>query len=340
MDHLLRHLYGVAERLDPGKWRPLAPRRVPVFGTELDALGWFDAEAETVGAAQLVAFDAGDVDTAWRFAVAAWSPLRVRGRHEELLGVQAVAVRAAERAAGRIAEVIAAPALARQAYALTMLGRYDEAVETAGSALASADRVGHDWSRSTALTERGRAHRAQGRFDLALADLFAAVEIDRNRVVVGPGGTRTRPATAVGLRWAEIADTQLLAGDARAAVRSARDAVTAIAGNPRRHRESARAAATLGRALIAAGQPQEAITGLRDAACRVDAATDPGHLGRITELIGDAHAALGQAAPARRVHGDAVRLYERAGRPDDAETLRARLPRPDPSTDTSTDAAD
>ncbi|KOX21261.1 hypothetical protein ADK67_27870 [Saccharothrix sp. NRRL B-16348] len=333
LDHLLDHLYGVAERLDPGKWRPLAPRHVPVFDTELHALAWFDAEAETVIAAQLVAFDAGDLETPWRFAVAAWSPLRVRRRHDDQLGIQAVAARAADRARGRIAEVIAAPPLARQAYALTGLGLYDEAVDTATSALKSAEEIGHDWSRSTALTERGRAHRAQGNLGLALADLVAALEIDQDRVVIGPDGEPTSPATAIGLRWTEIADTQLAAGDIEAAVRSARNAVTAVTKDPRRHRETVRAVATLGHALIAAGHPQEAITELHEAADLIDLHTDPGYLGRLKELIGDAHAALGHVEPARRFHDDAVRLYEQNGQPGNAEALRTRLGHPSPTTD-------
>lgn len=340
LDHLLAHLYGVAESIDPGKWRPLAPHDMPVFDTELAALAWFDAEIETVIAAQLVALDADDLETAWRFAVAAWSPLRVRRRHDDQLTVQAVAARAAERAQGRLAEVIAAPPLARQAYALTQLGLFEEAVDTATSALRSATEVGHGWSRSTALTERGRAHRAQGHHDLALADLFAALEIDQDRVVVGPDGEQTRPSTAIGLRWTEIADTQLAAGDTEAAVRSARNAVTAVTADPRRHRETVRAVATLGQALIAAGQPRSAIEELHEAASLVDVDPDQGYLGRLRELLGDAHAAVGDAESAQRFYDDAIRSYETNGQPGNAEALRTRLARPTkPTSDETTTPA-
>ncbi|WP_309117452.1 tetratricopeptide repeat protein [Saccharothrix sp.] len=323
--HLLLHATGASEALGPGKYRPFGDELAPLprFDGEADAMAWFGFEGDTVLAVQRRAWELGmEAETA-QFGPACWPWLRVTRRVEDQLAVQHLAAEAAER----FDHIAASAAFSRSAWALNALGRPEQALPILARALEVADRHGHDWSRATALTTRGRAYRALKRFDEALADIYAALDIDKQRLVTAPDGTKTAPHTAIGLRWMEIAETHLVPGfvDGAEALRAAGNALTALSRDPRRRRETLRAHVLRGRALNVTGKPDEAVEELRAAEDLADPTTDHYHLAAIKHRRGDALALLRDTERAKAEHGAAAGLYRKAGHHDLAKQLQQRL---------------
>ncbi|WP_309115965.1 tetratricopeptide repeat protein [Saccharothrix sp.] len=323
--HVLLHATAAAEALGPGKYRPFGDEltRLPRFDGETDAMAWFGLEGDTVLAVLRWAWELGMEVEAAQFGPACWPWLRVTRRFEDQLAVQQLAAVAAER----LDHIAASAAHSRSAWALTALGRPEQALAVVARALEVADRHRHDWSRATALTTRGRAYRAQEHFDDALADFYAALEIDKQRLVTAPDGTRTAPHTAIGLRWMEIADTHLAPGfvDGAEALRAADNALTALSRDPRRRRETLRAHLLRGRALNVTGKPDMAVEALRVADDLVDPATDHYYLAAIQHCRGDAFALLGYTDRAKAEHRAAADRYDMAGHHDLAAQLQRRL---------------
>ncbi|CAL9677663.1 hypothetical protein SUDANB95_07990 (plasmid) [Actinosynnema sp. ALI-1.44] len=323
--HLLLHATGAAEALGPGKHRPFGEELAPLprFDDETVAMRWFALEGDTVLAAQRRAWELGmEVEVA-QFGPACWPWLRNLRRYEDQLAVQHLAAEAAQR----LDHLAASAAHSRVAWSLNALGRPEEALDIVARALEVADRHDDDWSRSTALTTRGRSYRALERFDEALADLYAALQIDKRRPVTAPDGTRAAPHTAIGLRWTEIAETHLhpRVGDGDAALNAADNALTALSGDPRRRRETLRVHLVQGRALNAVGRPGDAVAALRTAEDLVHPATEPYYLAAIKHHLGDALALLRDTDQAKDEHRAAVDLYRTAGQHDLAEQLQQRL---------------
>ncbi|MEU7480536.1 tetratricopeptide repeat protein [Lentzea sp. NPDC042327] len=325
LKHLLLHATGAAEVLGPGKHRPYGDEvgPLPRFDGETAALRWFALEGDTVLAAQRRAWQLGMMAQVAQVGPACWPWLRIARRYEDQLAAQRLAAEAADS----LDHVAASAAHSRVAWSLNALDRPEDALGVLARALEVADRHDDDWSRATALATRGRSHRALDRVDEALADLYTALDIDKQRLVLTPSGTESVPYTAIGLRWTEIAETHLhpRVGDGIEALRAADHALAALTRDPHRRRETLRAHLVRGRALTAAGRPGDAVEALRAAEELVDPATDIYYLAAITHHRGDALALTGEAEQAAADHRAAVELYRDAGRHDLAEQLQQGL---------------
>jgi len=324
--YLLCTLVGIDEHLSPGRYRAFDPDDsldVPTFADDTAAMAWFIAEVETVHAAQRLAVAVGEDVLVRRIGGASWTASQLHGRLQDVLDLQTLAAEAAERSDHPASSV----AHARRCWALLHLGRPDDAARAGIHALERAERYGHSVSRSTALTALGNAYRAQGQYDDALESYEIAADFDHHRARLGPDGvTVTLPWGALGLRWHGIALTHLDGGSLSDALAAALTAVGHLERDQHYDRRDVAAArTTLGRALLRASRPSEAVTVLRSAITLLTPSVDQWALAGIHDLLGSALLATDALSAAARHFRTSIDLFEQAGRPARADAVRDRL---------------
>lgn len=309
VEHYADRLTDASETLEPGKFAFSGP---PTAATSrlpdrAAARTWFEVERVNVMACQQLAADLGRDDLVWRIGERLWIPLRSAGLFSAVLDSQVLAAGAARR----LAHPYVSAAYSRTCWALTRLGRHDEAVQASEQALALAVTFDHAWSRSTAWSQLGRAYHASGAPQLALHCLRRAEAEDTSPV-------------AKGLRRRHMGEVHRSTGDLAAAETDFRTALDLIRSSPRpRPPETARALTMLAEVLVDRNRPRQAVDELRDAVALLDPDADALYLAEVEFQLGRALHACGDHDGAQPHWLRAAALFDRAGHPQRAAEARA-----------------
>jgi len=314
LDHYLRHTAAVEQLLASGK-RHLAPLytdSLPDFGDRAAAVAWLEVERDTVLAGQQLAERLDRDDLVWMFGEALWAGLRQGGHVEQMVVVQLRAAMAADR----LDHLYAATGWARLAWAQSLLGRHDPALEAGSIALLRAHARDDGWSLSTAHSVLTGVWRAAGNPSAALIHNSDALAADR---------ARNAPPGALGLRYRDRALVFSDLGQHDAAVDAAQIAVDLLDTDIRRAVEAARARTTLARVQLNAGRPEAAVHVLGLALSALQDAAAPLYLAEAHELLGTAATALGDTVTAQEQYRTAHEYFLAAGHPMQAQRLDGHL---------------
>jgi DNA-binding SARP family transcriptional activator/tetratricopeptide (TPR) repeat protein len=175
------HAADAADRfLIPQRRRvPLEPWNgapVPVFTGYDDALDWCLTEHANLIAAVRQAAEVGALDVAWKLPVALWGYFTLRRPSLDWVATHQIGLTAARRLGDLSGE---AHVLGSLAFAYRNLGRLDEALECATTALDLCRRVGDVWGEGIALIGLTMVRRDQGEPVQAMAACHLALAIWR-----------------------------------------------------------------------------------------------------------------------------------------------------------------
>ncbi|MEU8633189.1 BTAD domain-containing putative transcriptional regulator [Amycolatopsis sp. NPDC048633] len=304
--------------------RRLAPHRHPIEldpavpgarpGSPLDdkaAMTWFDDAYATLLAAQQVAVAQGRYPTVWQLAWALTTFQHRAGHRKDHLAMWEIAAESITRRPGGAGDSLVQRLLGG-AYAER--GRYEDATRHLDEALTLAvdhrDDVAHAYAhRVLAWTwaRRGNDHLAAMHADDAL-DLFRGL---------GKPVWEAEALNALGWYTARLGDHETALEHCRAALDLFRDS-----------RDPSGEAATLdslGYIQDRLGQHRSAVEYYEQAVHVLRELGYSYEIANTLDNLGHAHAALGGTAQARTVWSEALELYRRQDRPEEAERARRRL---------------
>ncbi len=315
VDHYL-HTAEQADRwLQPAReelaWGTPAPGCVPEpIADSAQALAWFDAELSCVLAAQRLALDHGLHRQAWQLAFALriyqWRRMRMRERR---LGLE-VAVAAAERTEDQYAKVLTRHFLG---FAMAWDGEFEPGEAMIHEAAALAER--HGFRGQLVSATHSLTTCAAFRKDFAEAVRYAAKTIE-----LAEGG----PAGPLAMAHGAYAAYSLQLGRTEVSLRHSQIALELYRSIQHRDGE-ADALAGVARVLLATGQPERAVTMLRES---VEIALEVGNThnaATIYESLGTGLCQLGDSAAAHLAWQRSVDMHTAHGRTAEADRVRGLM---------------
>ncbi|WP_211762982.1 tetratricopeptide repeat protein [Kutzneria sp. CA-103260] len=284
------------------------------FASATEALRWLESMRPHLVDAVQVAGEGGLDAVCWQLCEALWALFLQRKHFHDWFATHQVGVEAATRCQDARAEI-----RMRCQWAMGLLdaGELDNAHEQAVLALELARGSDDDYSEATALEHLGLIARERRQFEPALSYLQAALAIDE----------RTGQRRGAALRWANLGETLLAAGQHAAAVEHLQRARMLLAALPDAYNE-AYAISSLGLAYQCAGDLGKAGTYLIEALQAMRVLGARFQQARILTALGHVANEVGDPTRARDYLGEAHYIYTELGSPesDDLRRLIKTLP--------------
>jgi DNA-binding SARP family transcriptional activator len=305
-DFYLHSAFPAARLLQP-QWTPISPApALPESSAEAPpdlaaALDWFTTESRVLIRIVRRAADTGFETYSWQLAWAVTAFLAPRGRWQDQLTVQQIAVAAAERVADLCGQAMANRLLAR---ATIRLGGHDDAEARLEAALHLYERIGDLVGQAHTLHSRTELAYERGRLQDALA--YGRQELLLHRQA-GAAAGEGRALNAIGFIHATI-------GDHEQAIASCTEALAIQQRIDDRNGQAATldslglAHAGLGDLERAADHYERSVRLFRDSADRY-------HEAETLTRLGDARAATGDRQAAVDAWREAAQIYDTLGDP-------------------------
>jgi tetratricopeptide (TPR) repeat protein len=280
----------------------------PPVGTRMPARAWLDAELGNLVAAVAQMTDDGWPEQACRLVPAIYPFLEQGSRLAEAITLERHAVRAAQRAADKIAE---ATALSDLGHVFLMQGHYEQAAGHLRQARAIFRQAGDQTGEATALSRLAVVYRRQGNYRQSAAEQAQVLALARQ---LGDQCVEAMALMRLGVvEWNRGRYQQALARSQEAL------SVSRQIGDPLRSAEALTRLAVVERHL---GRYQDAKAHHRLAIALFRRGGDPSGEAEASNGLGEVCIAIGQPEQALAHHGAALHLAEETG--DLNEQARAR----------------
>ncbi|HWO64464.1 MAG TPA: tetratricopeptide repeat protein, partial [Umezawaea sp.] len=284
--------------------------RTGVFGSEREALRWFDVERANLRQACLHAVALGLDDLAWQFCEAMWSGFLHTRHYDDWFACHDVGVAASVRSANRAAE---AQLRLQLSYSLSELRRYDEALEQGTAALRIEEESGDRGAVAAVLNQLAGIAQASG-------DLAAALSLlHRVRAIREEVGT-PRALAFCGRRIGQVLADQGRYAEAVRELVATVDAMTRLGDQVQR----AWSMVALGKTYLRWGKADQAAATLQSALEIMRPVGTPFYEAEVLTALGEVAEVLGDLPAARRHYSGALERYVQVEEPK-AVDLRARL---------------
>ncbi|MCS7483262.1 tetratricopeptide repeat protein [Umezawaea endophytica] len=284
--------------------------RTGLFGSQREALRWFDVERANLRQACVLSVDLGLDDLAWQFCEAMWSGFLHTRHYDDWFACHDVGVAASVRSVNRAAE---AQLRLQLSFAFSELKRFDEASAQGTAALKIVEESGDRGTAAAVLNQLAGIAQAGGDLATALSLLHRVREI---RQEVGT----PRALAFCGRRIGQVLADQGHYPEAERELVAAVDAMTRLGDQV----QQAWSLVALGKTYLRWGRAEQAAETLRPALEIMRLMGTPYYEAEVLTALGEVAVALGDLPAARRHYSGALERYVQVEEPK-AIDLRARL---------------